>query len=294
MPHATPTDPLAAPLITDDIARFWHAVDAAPAASLAASLDTHYLRPATPGLRDFLACRISSADALASTIAQRPRFYAAIRPVTLALSAQLPPIRAALAAFRAHYPQASFPPVYFLIGRLTSGGTVSDNGLLIGSELFCRAPNVPLDELNDWERAVIWPPDALPTIVVHELVHIQPPPLSAPPTLLVQCVREGTADFVAALVTGSAPAGPHYPYGYAHEAGLWREFQQEMHGTALDRWLYSGNASVDRPADLGYFIGYRIAEAYYGRAVNKQSALAALLETTDYERLLAESGYPTA
>lgn len=225
-------------LITEDIERFWHAIDAVPATPLAEALDTHYLQPATPGLRDFLACRISSADELANAIQQRPRFYDAIRPVTLALSSQLPAIQAALADFRTYYPQAVFPPVYFVIGRLTSGGTVSDNGLLIGTEFFCHAPEVPLDEFTAWERGVIRPPDALPTIVVHELVHTQQPQLTAPPTLLVQCIREGTADFVAALVIGEAPNGPHYGYGYAHEAELWGEFEREMHGTALNRWLY--------------------------------------------------------
>ena len=56
----------AAALTTEDIERFWRAIDAAPATPLAEALNTHYLQPATPGLGDFLACRIFSADALAN------------------------------------------------------------------------------------------------------------------------------------------------------------------------------------------------------------------------------------
>lgn len=46
MGEATHANEGAAALITEDIERFWRAIDAAPATPLAEALDTHYLQPA--------------------------------------------------------------------------------------------------------------------------------------------------------------------------------------------------------------------------------------------------------
>lgn len=51
----------------------------------------------------------------------------------------------------------------------------------------------------------------------------------------------------------------------------------------------------ERPNDLGYFIGYRVAQSYYDAASDKHAALVRLLtETADHERcveFLRDSGY---
>ena len=49
--------------------------------------------------------------------------------------------------------------------------------------------------------------------------------------------------------------------------------------------------TLDRPADLGYFIGYRIAQAYFEQASDRPSALQVLLRGRDAEAILRESGY---
>jgi uncharacterized protein YjaZ len=58
-------------------------------------------------------------------------------------------------------------------------------------------------------------------------------------------------------------------------------------------WLYGGQPE-GRPADLGYFFGYRIARAYYERAEDKTRALREILTATDFPRLLEVSGYAPA
>ena len=69
-----------------------------------------------------------------------------------------------------------------------------------------------------------------------------------------------------------------------------RDHTTVMHGTETTGWLY-GNPPPGRPADLGYFIGYRIAEAYYAQAADKAAALRDILRVQDVERILAASGY---
>jgi len=50
-------------------------------------------------------------------------------------------------------------------------------------------------------------------------------------------------------------------------------------------------ARLDRPGDLGYFIGYRIAEAFYARTVNKREALRAIIDVSNSDLFLSQSGY---
>ena len=99
------------------------------------------------------------------------------------------------------YPEAVFPDVYIVIGRLTSGGTTSDRGLLIGAEMNGRTPGMPVEELNDWLKQVITPVDRIPHIIAHELIHFEQK-YGGSEVLLVQSIREGSADFLAELISG--------------------------------------------------------------------------------------------
>ncbi len=295
-------DPDAARVVTSDIDRFWEAVDRAadcdPLDQVRAFRDL-YLRPASPGLRDWMRLRLSPAEQaaaaqLAQVTAARPRFYAGIRANTLALGMTervIDSIRACLRHLKALYAEAVFPDLYFLIGRISSAGTVGPAGLLIGAEMLCCNEGTPKDELSDWERASVGAVDRILPTVMHELVHYQRPARRCA-TLLERALREGGADFIAALVTGTSLGeyGRNL-YGVAHESALWAEFSQVMHGTDSSGWLYEGDKIRDRPADLGYFVGLRICQTYYQRACDKRLAVRRIVSLTDPEALLRESGY---
>jgi hypothetical protein len=156
---------------------------------------------------------------LAAAVRTRPRFFAAIRANTLAIDtagAVRDSIRAYYRRLAALYPDAKFPPVYFLIGQLSSGGTTDTSGQLVGAEMHGANASTPLDELNAWERGGMGRIDGLPGIVAHELMHIQQAHAaertdgganqSAKPTLLATSLEEGCASFVAWIVTGEDPA----------------------------------------------------------------------------------------
>jgi uncharacterized protein YjaZ len=55
--------------------------------------------------------------------------------------------------------------------------------------------------------------------------------------------------------------------------------------------IYNGNNSKTRPADLGYYIGYKICESYYRQAKDKKQAVREILETKAFTAFLQESGY---
>ena len=242
---------------------------------------------------------------LDAAVRHRPRFFAAIRANTLALdtaNAIKDSIRAYYRRLAAIYPDAVFPPVYFLLGHFNSAGTTGPSGQLIGAEMHGADASTPLDELSEWERGSIGHIDGLAGTVAHELMHIQQAHAStrvdggsasqqSKPTLLAQSLEEGCANFVAWTVTGGDPQVKANPYGLAHEHDLWVEFQRDMNGTDASRWLYNGDRSKDRPADLGYFEGARICGAYYARASDKRAAVKEIFAMPDPAAFLAKSGY---
>src|SRR2546423_13520925 len=149
--------------------------------------ETVYLQPGSPGLRDWMRVRLmnrdtararlaqagwpkarldslpldslkkvtapfyerSAAEQLLRALAQYPRYYAAVRPTTLAVdtnSRVTQGIRRGLTRLAALYPEARFPNVYFLIGTLSTGGTAAPSGVLIRPEQKASVPATPLDE----------------------------------------------------------------------------------------------------------------------------------------------------
>jgi hypothetical protein len=260
-------------VIDTDVRLFWRVVDDAAPAALAARLERDYLDAGSDALRDFIPGRIVSAARLADAVTTQRARYEGVRQATLAASAAEPAIRAVFRAMRSLYADAVLPDVYFVIGRFNTGGTSSAHGILIGAEMYPSH-------------------DALPHIVAHELAHAQqrPLPSSTRRTLLAQSIIEGSADFVAELISGAHVNPAAHAYGRTHEAELWADFTRVMHGTDVSDWLYR-DPPGERPPDLGYFIGYRIAEAYYVRAADKAAALRVIFTIEDPDGFLSASGY---
>jgi uncharacterized protein YjaZ len=174
---------------------------------------------------------------------------------------------------------------------MNSAGTTSANGLLIGVEMNARDDSTPVDELTNWERAVTGQIANLPHIVAHELMHIQQQHNVFNATLLQKSLDEGSADFLGELVSGGTINRVQRAYGDAHERELWAEFRKDMNGTETSHWLYQGDQSKDRPADLGYYIGFKICEAYYRRTADKTEAVRRILHMGDPAVFLRDSGY---
>ena len=265
------TDPDSAKLITSDVPLFWAAVDHAPPDSLAEYLQREYLDRSSVGVRDFIRGRIMSAEDLAAYVRSYRARYDAVRAANVDITQAESGIHAAFRKLKAIYPPAVFPDVYFVMGRFNSGGTSSKHGLLIGAEMY-----------RD--------PSRLPAIVAHELIHFQQHYDSR--TLLQGAFAEGSADFVGELISGAQINNAAHTYGLAHEHELWREFTQHFDDRSFYPWMY-GTPRDGRPNDLGYFIGYRIAQAYYNRMTDKAQAIRDIITGNggDVKTLLARSGY---
>ena len=271
-PAAKPgANPDSARLVTSDIKLFWSAVDRAPPDSLAEYLQHEYLEKASVGVRDFIRGRIMSAEDLAQHVCDHRATYDSVRAANLDVTRADAAIRAAFHKLKDLYPDAVFPDVYFVIGRFNSGGTSSDHGLLIGAEMY-----------RD--------PASLPAIVSHELIHYQQHYENQ--KLLEHSFLEGTADFVGEMISAKHINNAAHQYGMAHEAELWAEFSKHFDDTNFFPWMY-GKPPDGKPNDLGYFIGYRIAHAYYDKAADKKQAIRDIITARggNVRELLAMSRY---
>jgi hypothetical protein len=56
-------------------------------------------------------------------------------------------------------------------------------------------------------------------------------------------------------------------------------------------WLYGTSGKDDRPNDLGYWMGYKITEAYFNKQENKRQAIHNIINIDDPYKFLIESGY---
>ncbi len=284
-------DPDAAKLVFSDIDLFWKAFDASRPANRAQVLQTQYLDKGSVGLKEFLRVRIRSAENLAAAIDKHPKYYAALRDPSRKLPTQEGAIRASFRKLKKLYEPAVFPNVYFVIGRMNSGGTITNTGLLIGVDMYGMGKDTPVEELGPWHKAVVKPIKEVPYIVAHELIHYQQKYPKDSSTLLAQAIREGSADFIGELISGGHINTHLHKYGNLRERELWAEFKKAMDGKDLSQWLYQGDAAKDRPADLGYYIGYKICESYYKEAADKKAAIRGILQIENFKDFLRASKY---
>jgi hypothetical protein len=289
-------DPATVKFVTSDIGNFWRAYDLAAKesdkAKRVAIFQTEYLDKGSAGLKDFLRLRIKSSEDLVSAIDRMPKYYASIRPQTLQVQRMEKRMRAAFEKFKSIYPAAVFPDVYFLIGVTNSGGTTGPSGLLIGTEMYGKTATTPMEELAAWLRVVLSNVEYVPAIVAHESCHYNQHYNSAPEQrhLLGKALQEGSCDMIGELVSGRTINEHLKIYGKTHDAEIWREFEANMYTPNIANWFYNANTAKDRPADLGYYVGYLITRAYYRNARDKRQAIHDILNIQDARAFYEASG----
>jgi uncharacterized protein YjaZ len=288
------SNPGNAQLVTTDIHNFWAAYDAAAkdTANRKHIFIDKYFSKATPGLQDYYFTKISSVDAFVRNQDRKKEFYKAIRPNTLAIDAMKEEITGNLVKLKELYDDAVFPDIYFVMGRWSSAGTVSDNGMLIGVDQIVKSPGIPEHELNLWEKNNFQLAERLPVIITHELIHSQQTKMKEDTTLLFFAIVEGMADFMCELITGKNPSQRQHDFAKTRKKQIWEDFKKEMYLQRYYNWIANGNQeSAEKPADLGYYVGYEICKAYYDQAEDKKQAVKDFFNLTDYKAFLEKSGY---
>jgi uncharacterized protein YjaZ len=206
-------------------------------------------------------------------VERRKEDYAKMRNIELLIKEKEKETLPYFYALEYWYPEAVYPPVYFVFGRYNSGGTSSEDGLLIGAEKIVDV-------------------NGLPELIIHESIHFQQKwPEGGNTNLLQQSILEGSADFMAELVTSKHGNKEANAYGNKNKDALCKEFVLIMQRENNQDWLYGTSGKDERPNDLGYWIGYEIVKAYFDKMKDKKLAVQHILNIDDYTLFLKESGY---
>lgn len=289
---------------TLDIDHFWQAFDnlknSKTHSDSVASFQKLYLDRATDGLIDFIQARDFTAEKFVEEVSRFSKFYSSVRPNTYEVKKAEPLIEEVFAKFSELYPNFKPFKVCFAIGLVNTGGTVSGKFVLIGSEVTTSTKSVDLSEFNgsafskvlEGETDVV---QKIRNIVSHECVHTQQKSdidsNAFNCQLLTSVLGEGVCDFIGELVAGGQINKIAQEYGKAHEKQLWTEFKSEMCSNRYNNWLYNYSTVKNKPADLGYYMGYEIAKSYYENAADKKQAIIDIIEMDDPMKFLVLSKY---
>lgn len=290
------SDPDSIKVITTDITNFWAMFDKLPAAqTFNDSVDLiqqYYLNKASYGLQEYLkASNAHSADFI-NAIKSHKNYLLSIRQTTTSVLSYQHKIIAAAKKLKLLYPAASFPQVYFVVGKFEVGGTQFPNLLYIGAELMCASATSPLEEIKADLRPIISPVNNIATVCIHEMIHYQQE-YQAAKNILDGALIEGGADFITKQITGKTTAQSCFAYGYKHEKELWLDFKNEDTSQHFVKWFVNIPDTLhQRPGMLGYFIGFRICEKYYRNAANKAAALKDIIELKSPSAIYKKSKYP--
>ncbi|WP_449439110.1 gliding motility protein GldB-related protein [Pedobacter steynii] len=251
----------------------------------------YYTEPGSNGLQDYLAYKIKNLKNFVKAVNTKPAFYSGIRKNTYTVDQQKAQMIQSFVKFKQIYNKAQFPDIYFVIGAFNSGGTSTDAGLLIGLDQSARTEEVPVKELTLWQQNNFTDLKELPNLIAHELIHFNQGGLAGDTTLLAGAITEGMADFIGELISGKTANERLFVWAKGKEKQVWADFEKEMYLNKSRNWIAnSDQETVDKPADLGYWVGYQICKAYYNQSTDKTKAVNDILNIKNYKEFYEKSG----
>ena len=295
-------------ITTVDIQHFWEAYDKLKySKSYQDSVHTiqkYYLDRGTSGLKEFEKVRYFSAEFFVERIKKYKKYYESVRDNTVSIS-KSDNFKSIVSEFTGLYPKSKPAKIAFTIGPVSTGGTISGHYLLIGVEMFAGDKNSDVSEItNENLKADIVSRSNLEDVinyvketVVHEYIHTQQVPVrkeACQCSLLENVIKEGVASYISEklmMMRKEEVKSRAALYANANEKQLWQEMKNELCTANPQNWLFNAASSKDRPGDLGYRIGYKIAEAYYKNAIDKEKAIKEMIEMDNPLIFLDKSKY---
>ena len=283
-------EPLSSKIYTSDIDNFYKAFDLALNDTDIAKriFKKEYFSKGTKGLKDFYKTKIEDVDKFAKFVIRHKEFYSSIRSDISNIDGLKQEIYSNFESFKKIYPDAVFPDVYFVIGRFNSNGTISKRGLLIGTELLCRTENTNTENWNKDILRISMLRKHIPITVSHELVHFNQSKMEDEnTTLLAKSMREGSAEFIAELISGETDG--EYSEFNGKEIKIWNDFKKDKNKSIWNSWSSWQNANNKSPKNAGYWTGYLICKAYYEQVKDKNKAVLDILSIQNYNDFYEKS-----
>ena len=288
-------------VFTTDVDNFWTAYDKITQTKDSVLqykyLNDDYLSKGTEGLKLIREARNYTDKDYINAINSYPKFWNSVRKNTLKSKNLSKDLNKGIEKLRLIYPELKPTNIYFTIGALRTNGTIKDGRVLIGSELALADKNTVTEEFPENQRKArrlyfdSEPINDLILLNVHEYVHTQQK-LPAN-NLLSNVIYEGIAEFVSTKAMNVPSVAPAIAYGKKNNEKVRARFEQEMFTlNNLNKWLWGDSPNEFDVRDLGYYIGYQMAENYYNQANNKQNAIKELIEL-DYANEAVIEDYVT-
>jgi len=277
--HSPSAEPV---ILIEDVDRFYKVYDSAGGYPTAEQLQRDYIDCGSDGLHQFAKMRNITGNRIAETLTKRPEIYSDGKRCMAVLPRVRERLEVALRKLRQLYPDAKFPPVTIAVGRGKPVGVGSPvSGVMIGLEALCATnwlnPNVE---------------DRFVHVIAHEYAHVQQVRALVDdehPTVLEASLIEGAAEFVAEMTSGGVSNAQLGASAKGREKEIETAFVDDEDKTDLSQWLY--NSTMEKPRDLGYWVGYRIVKSYYENAADKHRAFREILQMYDPKAFLAMSGW---
>ena len=283
---STSKNPRASKIYTSDIDNFYRAFDLAIIDTLHANriFKSEYFSKGTKGLRDFYKSKIRDRDRFTKFVLKHQDFYSSIKQNMLKVNVVKEQVYTNFENFKKIYPEAVFPDIYFVIGRFSSNGTISKRGLLIGAEILSRTEQTNTKKWNKNILRLSMQTSHIPITISHELIHFNQGEMKEDNTLLAYSIGEGSAEFIAELISGETDG--NYEDFVGKEEEILNDFEQEK---GKDIWSSWHKKSEKRPRNAGYWVGYIICKAYYHQVKDKEKAVHDILNIKDYQEFYEKS-----
>lgn len=291
-------------IVTSDIDHFWAAYDkiqTTPDTSLQMQyLQSLFLEKGSEGLGLIMQARRYTPKEYLESIHRYPLFWSSIRENMLKAEACAAEIEDGVEKLKAIYPQLKPTNIYFTVGALRTPGTSMNKQLLIGSELaMADSLTITREFPPAFSHLKVYfannPLHGIVFLNIHEYIHTQQN-TEGGYDLLSQSLFEGIAEFVPVIAIGTPSPTPAIQFGKTHNAAVRAAFEREMFSPWIYNWIWNDFENEFNIRDLGYYVGYAVAEAYYENAQDKNLAIAELIQLDfnnpdEIEALAEKSGY---
>ena len=261
-------------IYTIDIENFYTSYDLAIKDTVNALkiFEENYFEKGTKGLNDFYKFKIKDKGKFVEKVLEGKAFYSSIRQELSKVNIYEDTIKNNFIKFNELYPKAKFGNLYFVVGRLNSNGTISKNGLIIGTELLSKTN----ENSNFWNKKLqnwVLEFNHIPITVFHEMIHFNQKGMKEENNLLSYSLREGSAEFLTELFTGKTDG--NYSKFIGRELIIWKDFKKEMNLNVFDSWRDENEPL--RPRNALYWTGYLICKSYYENSEDKKQAIYDIL-----------------
>ena len=218
-------------IVMDDVDHFWIAFDSVKIQpNKDKKIDVMkrlYFDKGSEGLKAFVEERHASPEILVNLILELPKYWESLRPRMKLLKEKKEQLEIKILTFKKIYPDLKDSKIYFLIGRINSGGTTQKDKVLIGSEIALGDKSVITSDFDgNWLREIFDASDdnRLVSLNIHEYVHTQQKLENENKTnLLGNAILEGACDFISELVCGNYSTN-YIPFYQKNELEIWSVF----------------------------------------------------------------------